>query len=122
MKEELQNKLVETYPKILEKAGPIATGDGWYWLIDNLCKQLQNDIKFSRGKFSQIVASQVKEKFGGLRFYINSGSNEQYAVIHFAESLSYSVCEICGSLENVEQTKGSWISSLCKKCRESKGD
>lgn len=42
------------------------------------------------------VASQVKEKFGGLRFYVDSATDEHYNYINFAESMSYKICEKCG--------------------------
>ena len=124
MKEELQNKLVEKYPKIFGEVGMspqescmafgIAVGDGWYWLIGQLCKVLQ--FNTDNNKQPQVVAAQVKEKFGGLRFYISSGTDEQFAAIHFAESMSYGICEICGTTDNVGQTEG-WIKTLCEKCK-----
>ena len=43
------------------------------------------------------VASQVKEKFGGLRFYVWAATDEHYNYIRFAESLSYRTCEVCGA-------------------------
>ena len=43
------------------------------------------------------VASQVKEKFGGLRFYVQGAIDEHYNYIRFAESLSYRTCEVCGA-------------------------
>jgi len=66
-------------------------------------------------RYPQIVASQVKEKYGGLRFYVEGASHRQYAVISFAESLSYHICEKCGSTKNVGQTQG-WITTLCEDC------
>lgn len=42
------------------------------------------------------VASQVKEKFGGLRFYVHAATDEHYNYITFAESMSYRTCEECG--------------------------
>jgi hypothetical protein len=129
MKKELQTQLVEKYPKIFQEVGKspqescmafgIECGDGWYWLIDNLCKSLQFDIDNRGDIYPQVVASQVKEKFGGLRFYVNSANPEQYAVIDLAESMSYAMCEKCGSTEDVKQV-GQWIQTLCLKCRESK--
>ena len=128
MKQELETKLVKKYPKIFKMVGSspqescmawgMDCGDGWYWLIDQLCKVLQ--FNTDNNKQPQVVAAQVKEKFGGLRFYINSGSTEQFAAIHLAESMSYGICEICGTTENVGQTDG-WISSLCPKCAEKNG-
>jgi len=43
------------------------------------------------------VASQVKEKFGGLRFYVQAATDEHYNYITFAESMSYKTCETCGA-------------------------
>lgn len=42
------------------------------------------------------VASQIKEKFGGLRFYVNGATDKHWNYIHFAESMSYKICEECG--------------------------
>ena len=42
------------------------------------------------------VAVQVKEKFGGLRFYVDRASDKNYNYINFAESMSYRTCETCG--------------------------
>jgi hypothetical protein len=42
--------------------------DGWYDLIYELCNDLENIGKEEK---IDILVLQVKEKFGGLRFYIN---------------------------------------------------
>ena len=65
----------------------------------------------------QVEATQVKEKFGGLRFYINGADDFVYGMISFAEHLSYQICEECGSTKNIIHTKG-WISTICQKCLE----
>jgi len=72
-------------------------------------------------RYPQIVASQVKEKFGGLRFYVEGATERQYAVISFIESLSYQVCENCGSMKDIGQTQG-WISTICKECNDKNPD
>jgi len=77
--------------------------------------QFNIDHNSHTGKYPQIVANTVKEKFGGLRFYVNGASSEQYAQISFAESLSLKICERCGSTKGISQTKG-WITTLCKDC------
>lgn len=43
------------------------------------------------------VASQIKEKFGGLRFYVNGATEKHWNYITFAESMSYKTCEVCGA-------------------------
>lgn len=60
----------------------------------------------------QVVAVQVKEKFGGLRFYINGGDNTIHSYIEFAESMSYRTCEECGAPGQV-YTDG-WHVTLCE--------
>ncbi len=123
MKKELQNKLFEKYPKIFAQKdlGPketlmcfgICCGDGWYWLIDELCSHLQFHI--DKNNYSQVEATQVKEKYGGLCFYTQSSDDYLMGYIHFAEYLSLSICESCGTTENVTQTEG-WIRTICQKC------
>ena len=67
-------------------------------------------------KVWQVEAVQVKEKFGGLRFYVNGADETANAYIDFAESLSFRVCEYCGSTKDVSQTKTGWIKTLCQEC------
>ena len=129
MRKELDDKLCAKYPKIFANRGGskmetcmywgFACGDGWYGLIDHLCSNLQwNTDKNNRdGKYPQVVAAQVKEKFGTLCFYVESASSEQHAVIRFAESLSAHVCEDCGTTKNMGRTSG-WIRHLCRDCGE----
>lgn len=127
MKEELDNKLTQKYPKIFKnRHGDVRTtamcwgfscGDGWYWLIDNLCDTMQNyyDHNGGRNGFTQPVAVQVKEKYGGLRFYIDGGNDKIDGMIWLAEHMSYNICEHCGAQENIGMTKG-WNATLCKPC------
>jgi len=96
----------------------ISCGDGWYWLLDSLCSRLQN-LTEEENK-PQIEVTQVKQKFGGLRFYITCGDDVVYNIIDFAEYLSYSICEECGSMKNVHLTKEYWIQSLCEECHDKK--
>ena len=135
MKEQNTKRLLKRYPKIFKEYYKPMTetcmcwgfecGDGWYPLINSLCDSLQFDT--DNNGFPQVVASQVKEKYGTLRFYYNIESSEdeyyenkcgsQEGKIRFAELLSGYICETCGSNDRVEQTKG-WIVTLCHKCME----
>lgn len=62
------------------------------------------------------VATQVKEKFGGLRFYIDGGNDEHYALINFAELLSYNTCEVCG--KPGKANRNGWITTRCNEHRD----
>lgn len=57
------------------------------------------------------VAVQVKEKFGGLRFYVQAATDKHYQYISFAESMSYRTCEDCGA-PGKTYTDG-WHRTLC---------
>jgi hypothetical protein len=64
-------------------------------------------------KMAQVpVASQVKEKFGGLRFYVQGATDKHWAYISFAESMSYRTCEECGA-PGETYTDG-WHVTLCE--------
>jgi hypothetical protein len=61
----------------------------------------------------QVVATQVKEKYGTLRFYYYGGDDEISSMVTLAESMSEVTCEQCG---NPGKTLGGeiWTSTLCK--------
>jgi hypothetical protein len=57
------------------------------------------------------IAVQIKEKFGGLRFYVQAATDKHYNYISFAESMSYRTCEECGA-PGKTYTDG-WHKTLC---------
>ena len=62
---------------------------------------------------------QIKEKWGGLRIYLNYYVPEIADKIHELEGKSLHIYEHCGTIKNVKSdwTHG-WIMTLCDKCRE----
>lgn len=84
-------------------------GPGWIPLLDELVTDL---VALGWDKDLQ----QVKQKFGGLRFYIGDGTEEIYARISQAERASFYVCEECsGPAQN--RTPEGWVTSCCQACR-----
>lgn len=64
-----------------------------------------------------ISIDQIKEKFGSLKFYYSGGDDVVRGMVYLAESLSYKICEHCGSTKNVTQTTtNGWIKTLCEDC------
>lgn len=110
--------LLEAYPKIFPSDFYFECGNGWFWLISNLCEHVQKRIDMNAHlEIPQVVAIQVKEKYGSLRFYFSGGDEIIHGYVDHTEYLSYRVCEFCGSLENVGHTVWpSWIKTLCKSC------
>jgi hypothetical protein len=94
-------------------------GDGWFELIWKLCEDLDEMRKhliiIPEDPFQ---ALQVKEKFGGLRFYINGCSNDMFQRILKAEHDSFSICENCGKAG--ELRPGGWVKTLCDECCEAR--
>lgn len=101
-----------------------AMGDGWFDLINEVSEKLEaiNNTKIlpKYGASECIVATQVKQKFGTLRFYTNSIPEEFYEeandAIVVAENKSDVTCEVCGARGTVGG-KG-WIECLCGPCRK----
>ena len=89
--------------------------DGWKCLIDPIFEYIKkyNEDKKEEDK---IIIFQIKEKFGGLRFYVDHGNEELHNMIDKAEEESYKVCEFCGSKEDVGQRANGWITTLCHNC------
>lgn len=91
-------------------------GPGWEPLVDELHAKVQE-------RFPDVVVAQVKEKFGGLRYYVQSRSIDEStsALVHEYEARSFKTCEWCGSTEGVETSVGAqkrWLKSLCPQHRE----
>ena len=99
-------------------------GNGWFDLVYNLC----SDIKKSYNGVipDSFYVVQVKEKFGGLRFYVTATTKEIHDLIHVAENESFYFCEHCGK-RNPMYVKGKsfhsfyrdslpWILTLCDDC------
>lgn len=128
MKEELDAQLCEKYPKIFKNRHSPMTetcmcwgfehGDGWYNIIDQLCDNIQSYIDWKNKKgeeVAQVVADQVKEKFGTLRFYYSGGDEYIRGLVNMAEAMSGCTCDVCGKPGT---TAGpGWITTLCEEHR-----
>jgi hypothetical protein len=129
MKEELDRQLCDKYPLIFADRNKsmiescmfwgFEHGDGWYNIIDSLCANIQNHIDWQNRqgeKVPQVVATQVKEKFGTLRFYYNGGDDVIDGMVRMAESWSAVACEECGA-PGTQNNQG-WIKTLCETHRK----
>jgi hypothetical protein len=121
MKKELEEKLLRKYPKLYRQYywdmtqtamnWGFCCGDGWYDIIDELSEKLS--------KFD-VEAVQVKEKFGGLRFYLGPCDKEDwdeiYGYITDAELKSVETCEVCGKPGSIKGR--GWLRCLCDECEK----
>ncbi len=132
MNQELDEKLCAKYPKIfVNRHGDMKEtlmcwgfecGDGWYNIINQLCSNIQHYTDWQNKNHEkhpvveQVVAVQIKEKFGTLRFYYDGGDDTIGGMVRMAESMSSVTCEECGSPGH--QRNGGWIRTLCDKHEE----
>lgn len=73
----------------------------------------------------QVVATQIKEKFGTLRFYYRGGDDYIWGLEAMADSMSAVICEDCGSPGKLrsrkKEQKYSWIRTLCDNHADEQG-
>ena len=84
-------------------------GKGWWQILDELFTKIPNKT---------LSVLQIKEKFGGLRVYMEGdGDPEIEPLIQKAEEESYKTCEECG-MEGYSYLHRGWIITLCKEHHE----
>jgi hypothetical protein len=158
MSPNLEEQLLKKYPSILQQynlpkeASNMYWGfecnDGWYDIIDTLLTALSE--LYSTGIFfdgksvslepPKVIANQVKEKFGTLRFYYSLEFPQQYhdfltqylntdqeriieswangyrdyvdGIIHYAEVLSSRTCEVSGEKGVYHRSESGWVKVL----------
>ena len=96
MKQTLQNKLFEAFPKMFKQKDlpmtetcmcwGIECPDAWFDIIYGVCETLQNMTDNNKG-CPQVEFTQVKEKFGALCMYNNVNSDYVYGVIDMADTM-----------------------------------
>ena len=113
-------RLEETYPKMFAgRYGGVAVGTGWWPIIESLCANIQshtdwwNKNRETRPVVEQVEVNQIKEKFGGLRFYYSGGDDTVAGMVRMAESWASVTCEDCG-VPGVSRS-GGWIKTLCER-------
>lgn len=132
MDKKLQDKLFEKHESFFYYHGEktliydFEIDDGWYSLVDELCEELSTINK----KYDiSIIAVQVKEKLGTLRFYysfaennLNTVNDEDYSkinkeiftIVNKYYYKSETTCEACG--RDGKMNKTGWMKVLCSDC------
>jgi len=128
MSPEKQQTLYDKYPRLFERHNlpanetcmcwGIATGDGWYNLIDRTCQKILDYCKDKNIEVPQF--DQVKEKFGGLRMYFNDKvGGDIHDIVSEAEDESFRTCEESGREGHMYNCNG-WFRVLAEDLAEAK--
>jgi len=102
-------KLIKDFPGFFDEMilPEFECGDGWFDLIYGLCSKIKEI-------YPGVKVVQVKEKFGGLRFYIEKAPAVIYDFIDDAEKESEGICEICGKSGQI-CSHNNWLGVRCTK-------
>jgi hypothetical protein len=115
----IEDALLKKYPRLFKNCKYLAVGVGWMPIIDALSEKLEAIYQAlpeeEKTDVDCYVAGQVKEKFGGLRFYMDGETKEMSAAIDEAEAAADETCEFCGAKGKKDHIS-SWIKTLCMKC------
>lgn len=127
--DEFEKRMHERYPELFsEPYGGFAIGAGWWPIIEALCGQISGYTKWRNSTRAallkdnpynakipddvpQVVVRQIKEKFGGLRFYYDGGDARIHGMVTMAECWAASTCETCGAPG--KPRSGGWLRTLC---------
>lgn len=143
--EDCFEELAKSYPELMEKSkiGEIlGAGVGWFNIIDTLCGCIYDPVAHAKSRLKAAtdyprddngaylaiteaackleienlpVIVQIKEKFGGLRFYTNCSNDRVDTLIRFAEKMSHCTCEECGNPGELDNA--GWMKTYCKEHR-----
>lgn len=121
----LDTTLCKKYPEIFaERYDSMTTtamcwgidcNSGWFNIIDQLCSEI---MQCCGDRVP--VAKQVKEKHGGLCFYIDAVSEAVSKAILKAEQKALKTCEVCGMSGKLKE-KNAWYKTLCSQDAERLG-
>jgi len=122
------DEIVTQYEELFtERGNCISVGSGWLNIVADVCHCIMRNADITK-EYAQTTEEkaviaypqvlQVKEKFGGLRFYTNVSNDYINGVIAMAEMQAHRTCEYCG--KPGKSTRGGWIKTLCDDCNKTK--
>jgi ribosomal protein L37AE/L43A len=118
--EEFLVKMKSDCPNLYKNLDYIECDEGWQFLLEQLSYTLESEIQFliesDPSMLDKIYVTQIKEKFGTLRFYMSRNTLFTDGAIRLAEHISSSTCELCGSTSAKNRSIGNWFKVYCDQC------
>ena len=119
--EDFGKHLADTYPNIFMQPLWIACNEGWYDIIDSLSKKISETA--NKFPYRSMNVVQIKEKFGGLRYYLNYENMQDEDIqnieniVREAENKSIKTCEDCAAEATLCSPRRYWMKTLCLQCQ-----
>ena len=105
------NRLRSRFPEMYARNSSMpCVGVGWFPIVEELSEKI-HEYTIANG-LEPIVIQQIKEKFGGFRFYYMGGDENIDLMVREAEAKARVTCEECG--QPGETRDLSWIRTLCE--------
>lgn len=123
MRSDLSDRLLKRCPIIFRRAndGPyknilsygLECGSGWFEMLLVLSESIEKiaaTMKAQGVDESELpLVCQVKEKLGGLRYYIEHGNHDINTMIEEAQQTSYRICDVCGAAGELRVIEGIYM-------------
>lgn len=118
-------ELVKKYPFLLPRDMISYGWHGSFTLLDDMpvgwrkafgermCEEIRAQL-VKEGLLDKYEVAQIKEKFGGLRWYDNGISKEVDRIVAKYEKLSERTCIVCG--DRATKLRKVWITPMCDIC------
>ena len=88
--------------------------EGWRKAFgEQMCEEMREAL-IDEGRLDDYVITDIKEKYGGLRWYSYGETERTIKIIHKYEELSHRTCIRCGAPATVVTT--GWINPYCDDC------
>ena len=117
------SRLVAAHPLLFKGSSPLTSWvpPGWYELLDGLCRNITAALP--PDDFASFEILQIKEKFGGLRFYWRLNGAQDVRLDILAQNGSISVTEKAQGgpasmvrIRNLERAAQDASQSICQEC------
>ena len=115
MTPERARDLCAKHPSILKEDFYFECDDGWYDLLEILFIEIE--AYCSQFELEYPTASQIKEKFGKLRIYLDGSDQTIERMVWLTEHMSGRICSICGNKGRMNVVRA-WSMVVCPPCLE----
>lgn len=99
-------RLIHEFTDLFSEAFDVSLPEGWYEITREACDAIVRVDPTAR-------VAQLKEKFGGVRMYMNKSAHTTHTVIQELEIRSVRTCQKCGA--EGKRTQKKWlVATLCE--------